>query len=108
MQCYTTQRDPSVFSNPNTFSPERWLGPEVMTSEAKALFMPFSSGTRACLGKNLAMMELKLITSTLIKQFDVFVAPDTTVDSMSIRDHFLAIPKSGKCNLVFTKHIGEK
>lgn len=108
MQCYTTQRDPRVFSNAEAFLPERWLGPEVMSPEAKALYMPFSSGTRACLGKNLAMMELKLITSTLIKQFDVRAAPDTTEDSMSILDHFLAIPKSGKCNLILTKLVEEK
>ncbi|KEF60630.1 uncharacterized protein A1O9_02191 [Exophiala aquamarina CBS 119918] len=108
MQCYTTQRDPRVFSNAGTFLPERWLGPEVISPEAKALYMPFSSGTRACLGKNLAMMELKLITSTLIKQFDVSLAPDTTEGSMFVLDHFLAIPKSGKCNLIFTKHIEQQ
>lgn len=67
MQFYTTQRDPEVFSNPEIFAPERWLGPEMTSPEAKALYMPFSSGVRACLGKNLAMMELKLITASLLK-----------------------------------------
>ena len=47
------------------------------------------------------MMELKLITATLIRQFDVNLTPHTTDDSMAMRDHFLAIPQSGKCNLVF-------
>jgi cytochrome P450 len=103
MQCYTTQRDPRVFANPESFLPERWLEPDAMSAEAKALYMPFSSGTRACLGKNLAMMELKLITATLLQQFDVQLAPDTNEDSMAMKDHFLAIPKSGKCDLIFTK-----
>ena len=103
MQCYTTQRNPRVFPNPELFLPQRWLEPDAMTTEAKMLFMPFSSGTRACLGKSLAMMELKLITATLVRQFDVQVAPGTTEDSMAMTDHFLAIPKSGKCDLIFTK-----
>jgi len=95
MQCYTTQRDPGVFPNAEAFLPDRWLGPEATSSDAKVLYMPFSSGARACLGKNLAMMELKLITSTLVKKFDVHVAADTTEDSMSILDHFLAVSNLG-------------
>lgn len=63
--------------------------------------MPFSKGTRACLGKNLAMIELKLITAAMIKSFKISPAPATTVESMSIQDHFLLIPKEGKCDLLF-------
>lgn len=103
MQCYTTQRDPRVFPNPDSFLPERWLEPDDMSSEAKTLFMPFSSGPRVCLGKNLAMMELKLITSVLVRRFNIQVAPDTTEDSMRLTDHFLTMPKAGKYELVFTR-----
>jgi cytochrome P450 len=103
MQCYTTQRDPRVFPSPNSFSPERWLKPDGMSTEAKTLFMPFSSGPRTCLGKNLAMMELNLITSVLFRRFHVHLAPGTTEDSMTLTDHFLAMPKAGKCELVFIK-----
>ena len=103
MQCYTTQRDPQAFANPDSFLPARWYESDAMSSDAKTLYMPFSSGTRACLGKNLAMMELKLITATLIRQFDVNLTPDTTDESMAMKDYFVAVPKSGKCDLIFTK-----
>jgi cytochrome P450 len=103
MQCYTTQRDPTAFPNPDAFVPERWLEAKSITGEMKTLFMPFSTGSRACLGKNLAMMELKLITATLVKNFTIQQAPETTEDCMVMKDHFLALPKGGKCNLIFSR-----
>lgn len=103
MQCYTTQRDPDVFPRPNEFVPERWLDPKSVTSEMKLLFMPFSQGSRACLGKNLAVMELKLITALLVRSYEVKVSPTLTDDDMTMKDHFLVLPKGGKCNLIFTK-----
>ncbi|KAL6245307.1 hypothetical protein RBB50_008082 [Rhinocladiella similis] len=103
-QCYTTQRDPTVFSNPDTFLPERWMDSQQITNEMKALFMPFSTGPRACLGKSLAIMELKLITATLLRRFKVKAASTTTEDSMSMTDHFLVLPKSGRCDLIFERN----
>lgn len=49
------------------------------------------------------MMELKLITATLIMRYSVCLAPDTTEASMVMNDHFLTLPKSGKCDLIFTR-----
>ncbi|KIX06969.1 uncharacterized protein Z518_04945 [Rhinocladiella mackenziei CBS 650.93] len=100
MQCYTTQRDPTVYADPESFKPERWMEPNDVTYEMKELFMPFSKGTRACLGKNLAMMELKLITAHLVRRFECAPAPATTEESMTTKDHFLLVPAGGKCELV--------
>ena len=100
MQCYTTQRDPIAFPDPDVFLPDRWLYAEPTTS-MKALFMPFSKGTRACIGKSLAKVELRLVVLGLLSRYEVKLAPQTTEESMEIRDHFLVMPKSGKCELVF-------
>jgi cytochrome P450 len=67
------------------------------------MFMPFSKGTRACLGRSLAMMELRQVSSALLGKFRVSAAQNTTADSMEMRDHFLVIPKGGKCELIFEK-----
>ncbi|KAK5688024.1 hypothetical protein LTS10_000002 [Elasticomyces elasticus] len=101
MQCYTTHRDPHAYPEPESFRPERWMDPTAITYGMKELFMPFSKGTRACIGKNLAAMELKLITVNLVRRFSFRPASDTTVESMATKDHFLLVPKGGKCNLVF-------
>lgn len=102
-QCYTTQRDPEVFPNPDAFLPDRWIDIKNYRSDTKILFMPFSSGPRACLGKSLAMIELSLITATLVRSFQVKPSPATTADSMSMKDHFLVLPKGGACDLVFER-----
>jgi len=115
MQSFTTHRNPTAFPNPHTWNPDRWLtlsttsnakssGSGAADAElAKELFMPFSKGPRACLGKNMAIMELKKTTATLITQTRVKVAPSTTDANMAMIDHFLAIPKGGKCELIFEK-----
>ncbi|KIX94537.1 uncharacterized protein Z520_09583 [Fonsecaea multimorphosa CBS 102226] len=103
MQCYSTQRDPEIFSEPESFKPERWMSPQDLTSEMKEMFMPFSKGTRACLGKNLAMIELKLITANIARRFEWKAAPETTEASMATLDFFLLKPVAGKCDLIFTE-----
>ncbi len=83
------------------FLPERWLKANQITREMNELFMPFSKGTRACLGKTLALMELKLITAILITSIKLNPGPETTEDCMRMTDHFLLMPKGGKCDIVF-------
>ncbi|KAM3512071.1 hypothetical protein MY11210_004268 [Beauveria gryllotalpidicola] len=43
------------------FRPERW---ETITPRQKSAFIPFSHGPRACVGRNVAEMEMKLIAAT--------------------------------------------
>lgn len=75
---------------------------EPISNEMKTMFMPFSAGSRVCLGINLAWMELKVITATLVANYSVQLAASTTDESMTMIDHFLAAPKAGKCDLIFT------
>ena len=102
MQCYTTQRDPEVFPNPNVFAPDRWLSKSGPTEEMKSMFMPFSKGTRACIGSHLAMMELKLTTATFVRDFVVTAASTMNASDMDMKDHFAMMPAGGKCDLVLT------
>jgi len=101
MQCYTTQRDPDVFPNPDIFNPQRWLTPATPSYQMKELFMPFSKGPRACLGKNIALLELKLVTAALVQRYIIAASPTMTKGDMEMQDHFLASPKSGRCDLMF-------
>lgn len=104
MQCYTTQRDATVFPDPDVFTPDRWLTKSGPTEEMKSVFMPFSKGTRACLGIHLAMMELKLTTAVFVRDYVVTLAPSTEKgkNDMDMKDHFLLSPAGGKCDLIFT------
>lgn len=103
MQCYTAQRDPEAFPDPERWDPSRWLRPseKADAKRAKELFMPFSKGPRARIGINMAIMELKVTTATMVLHTQVSVAPDTNDESMVMMDRFLALPKGGKCDLQF-------
>jgi len=48
-------------------------------------------------------MELKIVTAALLKLYRVRPGVDMTFDDMEMTDHFLLVPKGGKCNLVFEK-----
>jgi cytochrome P450 len=50
-QAYSTHRiDQSVFPDPDTFNPDRWLD-EIGDTERKRLFFAFANGGRGCVGK---------------------------------------------------------
>lgn len=55
------------------FKPERW---ESLTPRQKKAFIPFSYGPRACLGRNLAEMELRLITASWARRYDFVLRRD--------------------------------
>ena len=44
------------------FRPDRWLPSDPDAAKLAALFMPFSLGRRNCVGQNLAMLELKMVS----------------------------------------------
>ncbi|KAK8116211.1 cytochrome P450 [Apiospora sp. TS-2023a] len=64
------------FADPESFAPERWLGDDSRFDEDhKAACQPFSHGPRNCIGKNLAMAEIKTILSRVIWNFDMELHP---------------------------------
>lgn len=71
-QAYSLHRDANVFSDPETWSPDRWLhsSPEKL-KEMHRTFWAFSSGGRMCIGNNLATQELKAIIAAVISNFRV-------------------------------------
>ncbi|RKP09113.1 cytochrome P450 [Thamnocephalis sphaerospora] len=63
-----------IWDEPNAFRPERWLTTDsARLDEMKRAFFPFSTGTRACVGRELAWMELRVTLASLIRRFEVEV-----------------------------------
>ncbi|KAM7485737.1 hypothetical protein LguiA_001746 [Lonicera macranthoides] len=75
-------RDPSIWSDPSEFHPERFL-----TSHKEVDFrgqhfelIPFGSGRRICPGISLAMQDMQLILASLIHGFEVAKVSDEPID----------------------------
>ncbi|TLD29736.1 cytochrome P450 [Venturia nashicola] len=49
------------------FNPDRWLS---LNQRQKMAFNPFSYGPRACVGQNVAIMELQIILGTVFRRYD--------------------------------------
>ena len=75
---YALGRDPRLWDDPLAFKPERFLrdaGSGGAFAEPSPWAYPvFNAGPRLCLGKPLAMMEIKLITNLLLRHFDFELA----------------------------------
>ncbi|XP_059477869.1 cytochrome P450 4c3 [Neocloeon triangulifer] len=70
MNLYLLHRDPRYFPEPDKFKPERFMGAENTTKHPFA-YIPFSAGSRNCIGQRFAMMQLKIIMSEVLCNYIV-------------------------------------
>ena len=92
MSAIHLHEDPIIFPDPLEFKPERWLVHD--QQRLRRYLVPFSKGSRACLGMNLAYAELYLSIALIfrryefefcgvVKERDYVVSRDTLVGSVS-------------------------
>lgn len=62
-------RNAVYYDNPEEFRPERWTR-EFERSLPRGAYTPFAGGPRVCLGKQFAMMEMRMILATLIQRLE--------------------------------------
>ncbi|KIM86675.1 hypothetical protein PILCRDRAFT_96068 [Piloderma croceum F 1598] len=93
---YTIHRDKGVWGeDADDFRPERWFEPN--QTAIQKTFNPFSFGPRACVGRNLASMELLIIISSIFRRYDfVLEQPDKPFDT---REGFLRKPTECKVGI---------
>jgi cytochrome P450 len=62
-------RNPKYYDNPMEFRPERWTR-EFERSLPRGAYVPFAGGPRVCLGKQFAMMEMRMILGTIVQRIE--------------------------------------
>jgi len=70
---YALHHNAEYFPDPDTWKPERWLPDEVGEEGVKRCyeaFTPFSYGSRQCIGKRLAYIELWITVARAVYLFD--------------------------------------
>ncbi|KAF5483981.1 Cytochrome P450 monooxygenase BOA3 [Colletotrichum fructicola] len=65
---WATSHSPLYWKDPYSFMPERWLDDSF--GDNKEASQPFSKGPRACLGSNLAYLEMKIIVAKMVFLYD--------------------------------------
>ena len=99
-QNHTIHGNHEAFPDPEAFVPERWIdeaGRPRDDDTMETAFVPFSVGSRKCIGINLAMMELVKVTAAYFLSFkDASVDPSAIAENMEMFDCFSASPRGAK------------
>ncbi|BCS18635.1 cytochrome P450 [Aspergillus puulaauensis] len=98
---YVVGRSELAYAQPDEFIPERWYSrPELVRH--KSAFAPFSLGPFNCIGRPLALINLRDTLAQLIMEFDVEFAPgeDGARFLGDAKDNFVFY--AGEVDLLFT------
>ncbi|MCG8326728.1 MAG: cytochrome P450 [Chitinophagales bacterium] len=66
LSIYAMHRHPEFWNDPDEFLPDRFL-----KDYPQKAYMPFGLGPRICIGNHFALMEMKIMAETLVRQYDI-------------------------------------
>ncbi|KAH0346254.1 cytochrome P450, partial [Aureobasidium melanogenum] len=102
-QPFTLHKDPKVFPLPEKFDPQRWLE-EKGELERNRMFFAFSQGARGCIGKHLALAEMKILLREVYGEYKTVLGKEKA--DMRFDDQVISSrPKGQKCRLQFQKVV---
>lgn len=72
MSAFVAHRDQTLFPDPETYNPDRWLGEA--GKELGPYFIAFSAGARGCIGRNISYLEQTILLASILHRYDVELA----------------------------------
>jgi cytochrome P450 len=75
---YVLHRHQLYWRDPDGFDPNRFLG-KAKTEIDRFTYIPFGAGARTCIGSAFALQEATLVLATVMRNFDLKLAPDKQV-----------------------------
>ncbi|KAH9438148.1 hypothetical protein MCOR02_001787 [Pyricularia oryzae] len=101
-QAYSVNRiNGDIFPHPETFNPDRWLEVEGDATRRRCMFA-FSHGGRGCVGKHLALAEMKLLLRDTYSRYSTIPDSKMTDDAMAMSDQIISSRPAGqKCLMRF-------
>lgn len=67
---YQMHRCADIYENPDKFDPDNFLPARTQNRNFYA-FVPFSAGPRSCVGRKYAMLKMKILLSTIIRNYRI-------------------------------------
>ncbi|KAF2019098.1 cytochrome P450 [Aaosphaeria arxii CBS 175.79] len=104
MPWFVMGHDEDCYVDAETFMPERWFAKNVdrMVKHRDA-WQPFNSGPYGCIGKNLALMQIRVLVVQILQRFDIKLARGENGHNLieNSTDHFTVA--LAPLRLVFTE-----
>lgn len=80
----TMQSNPSYYSEPKAFQPDRFKNQDLKTILANPAFAPFGGGSKMCIGYRLAFVQMSIFLHHFLVGFEWKSAPGTTDDVIEL------------------------
>ena len=71
---WASHRLPDVWDEPEAFRPERFA-PEAKAKLPKGAYIPFGGGSRTCIGMRFGQLEIKAMTTAILRRWTLEVEP---------------------------------
>jgi cytochrome P450 len=97
---YGAHHAPSYWPSPETFDPQRFAKNSGKL-QPPFTYLPFGGGPRGCIGGNYAMLQILMILSVLLRQYDFELTPGQTIEA---RPMVILRPRHG-IRMSFTQAI---
>ncbi|XP_055540139.1 cytochrome P450 4d8-like [Wyeomyia smithii] len=89
IKIYNIHRNPKIWPNPEKFEPERFSKSNEST-RGPYDYIPFSAGSRNCIGQRYAMMELKVTLIKLLANYKIL--PGESMANMKVKSDLVLRP----------------
>uniref|UniRef100_A0AC35TK99 Cytochrome P450 n=1 Tax=Rhabditophanes sp. KR3021 TaxID=114890 RepID=A0AC35TK99_9BILA len=86
-------KDPKYWPNPEIFDPERFMEKEIADIRHPFAYIPFSAGSRNCIGQRFAIIEEKCVLANIMRKFKVSAKLRT--DEMRLSSELIIRPMFG-------------
>ncbi|OQE89490.1 hypothetical protein PENNAL_c0014G05119 [Penicillium nalgiovense] len=105
---YIIGRLETAYVYSHEFIPERWYSQQELIRDKRA-FAPFGVGRTSCVGRHLALAQIRLVTASLVFHYRItFASGENNGEAVErdMKDQLTAQP--GACRLVFQRRAQEK
>ncbi|XP_062142423.1 probable cytochrome P450 4ac1 [Drosophila sulfurigaster albostrigata] len=104
IHAFDIMRDPRHFPNPSEFQPDRFLPHNTLNRHPFA-FIPFSAGQRNCIGQKFAILEIKVMLVSILRNFKLL--PVTRLEDV-LFEYGLVLRTQNSVKLMVTSRQQQK